>query len=209
MLRTIVATTPLLLAIASAASTLGPQERTKKVEAKNFPTLVITANAAWEAGQFGTAAKALQDALTLVNAKRREVCLKAFPPAPEGWEFKPNDPDKAENAMFGGMVGITVEGNYRGPDDQRLSLTATIDSPMVQMMAMMINNPAMLGDKGEIIKYGKHTAVLQKKGATGYDLSILIGDDIVVADAGRMTDDALLGIMSQAVVDGFEAALKD
>ncbi len=209
MLRTIAATAPLLLAAASAVTAFAPQERTKKVEAKDFPALIETARTSWDAKSFGGAAKALQDALTLVNAKRREVCMKAFPKAPEGWTFKPNDPDKAENAMFGGMVGIMVEGNYKGPEGERLNVKTTIDSPMIQMMSMMITNPALLGDDGEVIKYGKHSGVLQKKGTQGYELSILIGDDIVQADANGLSDEALLKIMSQAVVDGFEAALKD
>ncbi len=208
MLRSILAVSPLLLAAASAFTPALTQERMKKKEAKDFPALMTTATNAWTAGEYTKASKALEGALKLVSAKRRAAVLATFPAAPDQWTFKPAEANEAEAQMMIGITGLNVEGHYTGPANERVTVTAMIDSPMVQMMSMMFSNPAMLGDDAEVIKYGQHKALLQKNGPTNFELTILVGDDLLKADCSNLSDDDLLKMMSQAVVDKFEKAVK-
>lgn len=207
MLRTLFAVSPLLLASAGSLASIA-QERVKKKEAKDFPALLETAKTSWDAGQYGAVSKALSDAQKLVTAKRRAGIVAAFPPAPEGWKFEPAEVDESA-AMLVGFTGLTVEGFYRGPARERISISAMIESPMMQMMSMMIQNPAALGKDAELIKYGEHSAVLQKNGDKRFELSVVIGKTILKADCNGVTDDELLKLMSQAAIDRFEAALNE
>ncbi len=219
ILRNSLSLSPFLLAAAAAvlpAAVTGsalmspepyaPQERTKKKEAKDFPALLASANAAWEAGNYGKASADLKAASSLVGAKHREALLAAFPAAPENWKFTPTKQNDAAGMMMG-MTGMVIEGKYEGPERERVKLTMSVDSPMVQMMSMAFSNPALLGDGAEVIKYGKYQGLLKKNGNDRYELSILIGDDMLQADARGMTDDALLVLCNQAMVDKMAAAL--
>ncbi|QDV09759.1 hypothetical protein Poly30_53190 [Planctomycetes bacterium Poly30] len=217
MLRTTLSISPLLVAAASflmpssapaPAAPAAAQERVAKKEAKDFPALLTSARAAWDAGQYGKASAELKEASKLVAMKQREGILAAFPAAPEGWTFTPSEVEEGA-VMLMGMTGLTVEGRYQGPSNEHASMTVMVDSPMVQMMSMMFANPAMLGDDAEVIKYGKHQAILQKNGDKRYDLQLLIGNDFIQVESREMTDEALLGLCNQAMVDKLEAAMKN
>ena len=145
--------------------------------------------------------------MTLVAKERRATILAAFPPAQEGWTLKPKKVDEAAAAMFSGIAGTTVEVDYNGPSNERVGFQAMVDSPMVQMMSMMFANPKVLGDDAELIMYGDHKAVLKKNGKDRYELSIVVGDDVIQVNSRGMSDDALLGMVSQKVVDDLAAAM--
>ena len=218
-LRNTLSLSPFLLAAAAAvlpAAVTGsaltspepaaPQERTKKKEAKDFPALLASASAAWEGGHYSKASADLKAASSLVAEKQREALLAAFPAAPEGWKFTPTKQNDAAGMMFG-MTGLMIEGKYEGTQKERVTLTMNVDSPMVQAMSMAFSNPALFGDGAEVIKYGKYQGLLKKNGNDRHELSILIGDDLIKAESRGMTDDALLVLCSQAMVDKMAAAL--
>lgn len=197
--------TALLAASAIAAPSL--QERAKKKEVKDFPAVLTEARSAWESESFGACSQALAEASKLLAVKRRASILAAFPAPGEGWTFKADEVDAAAAAMMSGFAGTVIEGNYRGPERARLGLQAMVDSPMVQMMSMMIANPAMMGEDAELITYGKYKAVLQKNSRLSFELTIVVGDDVIKADSNGITDDELLKIMSQETVDKLAAAM--
>lgn len=192
---------------APAAAPPAPvQERAKKKEAKDFPGLLISARAAWDAGQYGKASAALTEASKLVRKKHRAGLLEAMSAAPAGWKFVPSKQDDSA-MMILGMANLPIEGRFEGPAKERLDLSLMVNSPMVQMMSMAFTNPAMLGKDAEVITYGKHKAVLKKNGNDRYELTILIGGDLLQAKSRNMTDDAVLAICNQAMVNKLEAAL--
>lgn len=205
-----VAHTTLAVSLLCLTTAFAPalQERTKKKQqAKTFPVHLTEAKAAWDGGRLGDATASLQDALKLINKARHKAVLEAFPNLGETWKFEASKYDEGAAAMMLGVAGFNVEGNYRGEGKKRISVTATMDSPMVQMMAPMMANPAFLGDDAEIIKYGDKKALLQKTGDTSWDLTIVLDENVVQANARGMSDDDLLGIFNQSVVDGFASAM--
>ncbi|MEM6675502.1 MAG: hypothetical protein AAF726_21815 [Planctomycetota bacterium] len=197
---------PTLFALAPFAA-LAVQERVQKAGPDDFPSLLTQASEAWTAERYGACDESLKSALRLVGKKRREAILAAFPAATEGWTRKDAKADEAAMAMLAGLAGSVVEADYRGPEGRNLEVKAMVDSPMVQMMAMQLSNPAMLGDDAELIKYGQHRALLRKNSGNRYELMILVDDDIIQANSRSMSDDELLGVMSQSVVDGLAAAM--
>lgn len=176
------------------------------MEAKDFPALIAGAKTAWDAAEYGKASTALNEASKMVTAKYRGSLLAAFPAAPEGWTFRADKQDDAAMMMMG-LTGLSIERRYSSPENESCTLTLMVNSPMIQMMTMAFANPALLGDDVEVIKYGKHQAILKKKSSERYELQILIGDDLLQAASKKMSDDALLSLCSQAMVDKLEAVL--
>ena len=131
--------------------------------------------------------------------------LATLPHEPSATE--PQKVDAAASAFMSGMTGTMVEATYKGPSGARITLQAMVDSPLVQMMSMMLANPKMMGEDAELIMYGDHKAILQKNGDKRYELTIIIGDDLIKADGRGVTDDELLVMVSQTVVDQLRAAM--
>jgi hypothetical protein len=85
----------------------------------------------------------------------------------------------------------------------------TANSPMLQMIALMFSNPALItADGGELVQYGAHKAILKKLGDTGQELQILMHDKhLIRAQSEGLSADDLLKIFDQAFVDRMEKPL--
>ncbi len=201
------------LSLALATSALLPQTRAKDKAPVNFAGSIERAQAAWEAGQWGTCATHLDAALGVVRAKRSEAILAALPAAPEGWSVvakKLYNDDKPFAAMMSGLVGSSVEHEYKQDEGNgSVKVTLTFDSPAVQMMNMMLGNPAMLGDNKELIEYDQDRAVLEtKNGGRQLSLQILISSKhICQVDTRGIDDETLFKIFDQPAVDKLSAAM--
>ena len=171
--------------------------------------MIATATKAWEAQSWSTCSESLKEALALASQKRVEAIRAAFPNPGEGWTLEEqNKNDNAAAAMFmPGMAGMIVNGKYRGPNSQRMSIDATLSSPMIQMLAMQFNNPAMRDDKTELIEYENHKALLTKNSDTRCKLMILMGDSLVQAESNGFGDERLLEIMNQETVTKIAEAI--
>ncbi len=189
------------------------QQLVKAKKAADFATLHSSIQTSWEAGQFGACLAQTKELMALVTKKRTAAIRAALPQTLDGFErVAPKKEDAAGAAMMAALsasIGSVVEQVYRPVGDtggQRVTITVTSDSPMLQMVSMWITNPAMLGPDAELIEYTGYKGVLQKQG-NGYSLQVLIGDDLVEAKAPGREGDFLFGVLSQAVVDALAAAL--
>jgi len=185
------------------------QQRTAPKKAPTFPEAIEMATKAADGEQFGTAISALQSAIRDLQ-KRQRVAVLAGMPKPEGWEIRDEEVDEAAEELSAGMaaVGSTVRRNYRS-GDKSLSVEVTANSPMLQMLAMMFSNPALIqADGGEIVQYGAHEAILKKQGGDGQELQILMHDKhLIRVSAQGVSADDLLKIFDQAFVDRMEKPL--
>lgn len=182
------------------------QERTKKKEAKDVPALLTDASSAFRSGRYGASTKATIVALGLIGRARHAAVLDSFPALGDDWEARPSEYEEAAVMMMG-MAGFNVARESLGPDGARLDLTATMGSPLAAMFAPQLSNPALLGDDAEVIKYGDDRALLKKSGDDRWELTVLLGENIVQANARKMSDDALLKVMSQSAIDAMKAAM--
>jgi len=188
------------------------QKRAKTTSAADFPGLMKAASAAWDAGNYSECLTNLKKATGLANEKRSAAIRAALPAAPAGWKLEPEKKNAAAgNAMaqaLGGAMGNVTQARYseeggRGSID--ISLMA--DSPMVQMFNMMVTNPAMLGEDGELIEYEEHRAVLKKE-RNGLSLQILIHKKHMFDVKTRgLDEDGLFAMFDQATIDKLAALL--
>ena len=186
------------------------QQRTAPKKAPTFAEAVEQAGKAVESEQFGTAISLLQQGILDLQKKQR-VAVLAGMPKPEGWEFEDEKVDEAAEQFNAGMaaVGSTVRRRYTKGDDSRMNVEVTANSPMLQMLAIMFANPAMISSEGgELVQYGAHKAILKKTGENAHELQILMHDKhLIRVDAQGVSADDLLKVFDQAFVDRMEKPL--
>ena len=186
------------------------QTRTAPKKAPTLPEALDQATKAAESEQYGTAIAALQAAIKLLQKKQR-VAILASLPKPQGWEIQDDEPNEATDALTAGLAGIgtNIQRRYHKADDKSLTVDVMANSPMLQMIAMLFNNPAMItAEGGEIVQYGPHKAILKKSGDNGSELQILMHEKhLVKVTAQGITAEELLQIFDQAFVDRMEKPL--
>lgn len=185
------------------------QERVGPKKPPTFAEAIELAKKAMEAEKPGAAIAALQAAIVDVQKKQRVAILEALP-KPEGWTIEDQPANDADNALAAGLaaIGSSVTRRYvRGEDSMQVDVTA--NSPMVGMMSMLFNSPALVqADGGEIVKYGAHRAILKKAGDNRHELQLLMHDaHLIKVDASGLDADALFKVFDQAFVDRLEKPL--
>jgi len=103
-------------------------------------------------------------ALNALHQKRNALYAALFPTAPAGWTLEDSSDDGAGSALAAQMLGggVLVERSYTRGDDSSIKATVLVDSPMIQALASMVNNPAMLGKAAKRVRIGSDNAVLQR-----------------------------------------------
>ncbi|HLQ37978.1 MAG TPA: hypothetical protein VK348_09260 [Planctomycetota bacterium] len=202
---------PVVLLLALLAVPAAAQKRAAAVKEPTFPEALELAKKAFDGKEYGSAVSALQAAIRELQKLQRTAILAAMP-KPAGFTFKDEERnDEAANPFAGGMsvLGLTVDRHYTKGDDKHIDIEVMANSPMVQMMAVMFSNPALVkADGGEIVEYGVHKAILKKNGDNGNELTILMYDKHVIkATSGGITVEELLAVIDQAMVDRMEKQL--
>ena len=205
-----------LVAVPLALAFLIPlpaQKRQKKPEAVTFATRIEKAATAWKAGKFGDCNRHLREALGLVATKWRAALRAALPVAPEGWKLLPDKKqNQRSNQMAAMMLGAgsgLLDAEYRRESDNgRARIQLLAKSPMVAMLRGMFNMAGM-NPKLEVIEYeGGDKGLLEKTGKDRLKLQILIGgEDLLIVETRKMSEDELFVLMSQKNLDKFKAQL--
>lgn len=205
MRRTTLFLAPLL---ALSAAIPFAQERVNKKKTPEFKDVHTAIAAAYEAGNYGLAMSKTRELLTVLTPKWQEAILAALPAAPQGYTILPQEKQDAQAtaalAAFSASVGTVVEQKYKG-DGGIVSVQVTADSPMLQMFSMVLDNPAMLSEGQELVKYGEHKALLKQEGSR-WTLQIVI-DSSMVEVKGNVSDEFLLRMFDQKAVDKLAAVL--
>ncbi len=158
----------------------------------NVLSTIREATRQYEAGDYTGAASNLDYAAQLVRQQKSER-MKALLPAPlAGWEGKEANAQALGSAILGG--GVTVSREYhRGPSS--VSVEIVSDSPVLQSVLMMVNNPMFAGAGGgklETLK-GQRAILKFDGGKKSGDLYVVVDARFVITIKGRqITRDDLL-----------------
>jgi hypothetical protein len=184
------------------------QERSGPKKPVGFPEAVEAAKKAVESDKLAAAIAALQAAIRDLQKKQRVQILSCLP-KPEGWEFRDEEVDDNVQASLGlAAMGQTVSRRYEN-GEKSLQVEVIANSPMIQMLGVMFNNPTLVeAQGGEIVKYGVHKAILTKSGDEGQELQILMHDaHLIKVNSQGIDADDLLKIFDQAFIDRLEKPL--
>ncbi len=131
-------------------------------------------------GDYAGAASNLDYASQLVRQKKSERMKELLPGPLEGWQAKPASAQTLGTAVFGG--GVTVSRDYNKAD-QLVSIEIVSDSPVLQSVMMMLNNPMFAGASG-----GTLTTIKGQRSIMKFDDKARKGEvDIVVANRFMVT----------------------
>ena len=185
------------------------QERSGPKKNPAFPEAIELAKKNVEQEKLGAAIAALQAAIKDLQKKQRAAVLAALP-KPEGWTFRDQEADEQAEQVAAGLLGVGHQTTRRySKGDASINVEITANSPLMQMMTMLFNNPALIeADGGELVKYGPHKAILKKTGDSGVELSLLMHEQhLIKITAEGLDGDGLLKIFDQAFVDRLEKPL--
>lgn len=143
---------------------------------------------AYKSGDLSTASSQLDYASGLIRQQKAESIKVVFPNALSGWEAS-----EVESESSGGMMGAGISANreyYKGDAD--VSIELVMDSPMLQSMMGMINNPSMITmNGGKLVKVQGQKAIYN--GDKDYPELIMIIDNNAMftlkANGGATLDD--------------------
>lgn len=142
----------------------------------------------YDKGELAKAIGELEFALAQMRQKKADSLTQVFPDAPAGWQAQDAKSKSAAAGFMGG--GITAERAYTQDGGQgRVTIEIMSDSPMLQSLAMMLNNPMMLqgGDQGRLVRYKGNKALLKTVRNNRAELSCVLGGKILLqVKAGRV-----------------------
>ncbi len=150
----------------------------------NVLSTIREATRQYEAGDYTAAASNLDYAAQLVRQQKSER-MKALLPEPlSGWEGKEANAQALGAAILGG--GVTVSRDYKRGTSS-LSVEIVSDSPVLQSVLMMVNNPVFAGAGGgklETLK-GQRAILKFDSGKKSGDLYVVVDGRFVITIKGR------------------------
>jgi len=150
----------------------------------NVLSTIKEATRQYEAGDYTGAASNLDYAAQLVRQQKSERIKSLLPEPLSGWEGKEASAQALGAAILGG--GVTVSREYKkGPAS--ISVEIVSDSPVLQSVLMMVNNPMFAGAGGgklETVK-GQRAILKYDSGKKSGELYVVAASRFVVTIKGR------------------------
>jgi len=135
---------------------------------------IDAARKSYQAGDLGHAKESLDLASQLIGQKNAESFAALLPPALPGWTAEKAQANAVGAAMFGGASAASRTYTNAKGDSVEVSITG--DSAMIMQFGPMLNNPALAGAMGKLIRVGSQRAVQTNDG----DVMMLIANKFMV-----------------------------
>ncbi len=149
---------------------------------------------AYEEKDYRTAVDELKFVVALLEKLKNDQNLKLLPSALEGWEKVETDnkDNQVAMAMMGG--GASMKGKYIRGEKEKVEIEILANSPLLSMMRMMLNNPAMMaGEKNTTPFRYKRSKGMKKVNGNKSEIMIVVAGQIMIKVVGsNLKDDAVL-----------------
>lgn len=145
---------------------------------------------------YSEAVNSLNYAVQLINQKASEQLGQFLPKVPDGWDRSEAEFQSAGASLFGG--GNSVTASYsKGEENIKVSITA--NSPALQSMLMLVNNPAFLGASGKKIeRIGGQKAIVEMSDGSG-SINVIVAGTALVALEGYSTNMESMKALAEAI----------
>jgi hypothetical protein len=144
------------------------------------------ATRAYQAGQIGAARTAMQEAVQLLAQRTAADLAKALPAPLDGWKAEEAEASTASLGFLGG--GSQATRTYRNNASQDVQIQVTADSPLLAQLTMFLNNPAIAGAMGKMIRVGSQRAIQTNNN----EIQMMVSNRIVVTITGSAPVEAKL-----------------
>jgi hypothetical protein len=135
------------------------------------------ARKSYQAGDLGGTKQSLDLASQLIGQKNAEVFATLLPNALPGWKA-----EKPQITAFGavGFGASTASRTYNNPKGDHVEVQITGDSAMVSQIATFLNNPAMAGAIGKLVRVGSQRAIQDGDG----NVKMIVGNKFMISVEG-------------------------
>lgn len=150
-------------------------------------TAVDEAVSQYKKGDFDGAASNLDYAAQLIRQKKSEALKQVFPEPLAGWEAEPATSQATGTAAFGRSINVS-RIYIRKPSTITIDIVS--DSPVMQSLVMMLNNPVIAGAGGAKLEtFSTHKGIVQYNETNrGGDVNIVVADRFMVTVKGQQID---------------------
>ena len=114
------------------------------------------ARKAYQSGDLGKAKQSLDLASQLIGRKNAEAFSALLPNALPGWKAGKPQTTALGAAGFGASTASRAYNNAKG---DQVEVQISGDSAIVTQIAMFLNNPAMAGAMGKLVRVGNQRAI--------------------------------------------------
>lgn len=170
LLRTIAAAAVLLM----AAPALGADDVIEAIE---------QARKAYQGGDLASAKQSLDLASQLIGQKNADTFGKLLPAPLAGWKA-----DDVQTTAIGavGFGASTASRHYTNAKGDSVEVQITGDSAAVMQYATVLNNPAIAGALGKIVRVGNQRAIQAQNG----DVHMVVNNKymVIVSGSGSAND---------------------
>lgn len=160
------------------------ENKVKQPEQDDVLATIEQAVKQYKAGDLAGAASNVDYAAQLIRQKKSEKMKSLLPEPLAGWHAGEPTAQAMGTAVFGG--GVTVSRKYtKGASSVEVEIVS--DSPVLQSVMMMLNNPMFAGAGGgtlEMIK-GQRAIVKYNKGNHSGDVNIVAAGRFMVTVKGQ------------------------
>ncbi|WP_202949112.1 MULTISPECIES: hypothetical protein [unclassified Halomonas] len=151
----------------------------------------------YQEGEYGAALTELEFAINDIRKLMSGRLANTFPEAPAGWSAEEVESGGGgAAALMGG--GAMLQRNYREEGgDGRLEASMMVDNPMVQGMAALFNNPAMIASQPnmERVRMGRESAIVKWEAERGrVEATMLLDGRILLQVEGQGLDSPDLAV---------------
>jgi len=132
------------------------------------------ARKAYQSGDMANARQSLDLASQLIAQKNAESFVALLPAPLPGWKAEKAQSSAVGAAMFGGASAASRSYSNAKGDNVEVSITG--DSAMIMQFAPMLNNPAMAGAMGKLVRVGDQRAIQNNDG----DIMMLVANKFLI-----------------------------
>lgn len=144
------------------------------VAADDILDAIDAARKAYQAGDMANAKQSIDTASQLIVQKNAEAFSALLPAPLSGWKAEKAQATAVGAAMFGGASAASR--TYTNAKGDTVEVSITGDSAMIMQFGPMLNNPALAGAMGKLVRVGDQRAIQTSDG----DIMMLVANKILV-----------------------------
>ena len=135
----------------------------------------------YKEGGYTAALANLDAASQIIRQKKGDDLEKLLPQPLSGWSARQSGTVTAGNTAFGGA--ISAEQQY-AKEQSLITVRFSMDSPMMQSMVMMFNNPIFTASTGTLERIKGQKAIVDFNETSG-NINVVVGSNILITIEGR------------------------
>ena len=142
----------------------------------------------YKEGKVNEALAEVEFATAQMRQKKAEGFAAIFPDAPVGWKADKPESQSVGQAMFGGVISAS-RAYHKGEAEVRVEIMS--DSPLIQSLAVVLNNPMMMQGQGlKLARVGDQKALVQQSEDNQAELQMLVDGKVLVRVEASQTPKA-------------------